>query len=54
MNSTKEIGLKFMRGFGLNFSVFADTDYAAASNDKMSSSPDVCRRPCVSPSMLCW
>ena len=37
-NSTKEIGLKFVRGSGLKRSVLADADYAAASNDQRSVS----------------
>ena len=36
--STKKIGLKFVRGSGLKLSVHADTDYAAASNDRRSVS----------------
>ena len=38
MNSTKEIGLKFVRGSGLKLTVFADADFAAASNDRRSVS----------------
>ena len=38
MNSTKEIGLKFVRGSGLKITVFADADYVAASNVKRSVS----------------
>ena len=38
VNSTKDIGLKFVRGSGLKLTVFADADYAAASNDKRSVS----------------
>ena len=38
MNSTKEIGLEFVRGAGLKLTVFADADYAAASNDRRSVS----------------
>ena len=38
MNSTKEIGLKFVRSFGLKLTVFPDADYAAASNDRRSVS----------------
>ena len=38
VNSTKEIGLKLMRGFGLKLTMFADADYAAASNDRRSVS----------------
>ena len=38
MNSTKEMGLKFVRGSGLKLSVFADADYAAASNNRRSVS----------------
>ena len=38
MNATKEIGLKFVRGSGLRLSVYADADYAAASNDRRSVS----------------
>ena len=37
-NSTKEIGLKFVRGSGLKLAVFADADYATASNDRRSVS----------------
>ena len=36
VNSTKEIGLKFVRGSDLKLTVFADADYAAASNDRRS------------------
>ena len=36
--STRD-GLRFVRGFGLRLSVYADdADYAAASNDRMSVS----------------
>ncbi|CAM9961521.1 unnamed protein product [Ascophyllum nodosum] len=38
VNTTKEIGLKFVRGFGLKLSAYADADYAAASNDRRSVS----------------
>ena len=38
MNGTKEIGLRFVRGSGLKLSVYADADYAAASNDRRSVS----------------
>ena len=38
MTSTKEIGLKFGRGFGLKLTVFADADYTAAYKDKRSVS----------------
>ena len=38
VNSTKEIGLKFVRGPGLKLTVFADADYAAVSNDRRSVS----------------
>ena len=41
VNSTKEIGLKFVRGSGLKLTVFADADYAAASNDDRTSVPGV-------------
>ena len=34
INSTKDIGLKFVRGSGQKLSVFADAGYAAASNDR--------------------
>ena len=34
MNATKEIGLRFVRGSGLKMSVYADADYAVASNDR--------------------
>ena len=30
------IGLRFVRGSGLRLSVYADADYAAASNDRRS------------------
>ena len=36
VNATKEIGLRFIRGSGLRLSVYADADYAAASNDRRS------------------
>ena len=36
VNATKEIGLRFVRGSGLRLSVYADADYAAASNDRRS------------------
>ena len=38
VNSTKYIGLKFVRGSGLKLTVFADADYAAASNGRRSVS----------------
>ena len=38
VNSTKEMGLKFVRGSGLKLTVFADADCAAASNDRRSVS----------------
>ena len=38
MNATKEIGLRFVCGSGLKLSVYADADYAAASNDRRSVS----------------
>ena len=38
MNSTKVIGLKFVRCSGPKLSVFADADYTAASNDRRSVS----------------
>ena len=38
VNSTKEIALTFVRGSGLKLTVFADADYAAASNDRRSAS----------------
>ena len=38
VSSTKEIGLMFVRGCGLKLSVFADADYAAASNGRRSVS----------------
>ena len=38
MNATKNIGLRFIRGSGLRLSVYADADYAAASNDRRSVS----------------
>ena len=34
VNATKEMGLRFVRGSGLRLSVYADVDYAAASNDQ--------------------
>ena len=34
VNATKEIGLKFVWGSGLRLLVYADADYAAASNDR--------------------
>ena len=34
VNATKEIGLRFAQGSGLRLSVYADADYAAASNDR--------------------
>ena len=36
VNAAKEIGLRSVRGSGLRLSVYADTDYAAASNDRRS------------------
>ena len=38
MNTTEEIGLRFIRGSGLRLSVYADVDYAASSNDRRSVS----------------
>ena len=38
VNSKNEIGLKFVRRSGLRLTVFADADYAAASNDRRSVS----------------
>ena len=38
VNATKNIGLRFARGSGLKLSVYADADYAAVSNDRMSVS----------------
>ena len=38
VNATKEISLRFVRGFGLKLSVCADTDYMSASNDRRSVS----------------
>ena len=38
VNATKEIGLKFVQGSGLRLYVYADADYAAASNDRRSVS----------------
>ena len=38
VNFTKEIGLKFVDGSGLKLTVFADADYAGASNDRRSVS----------------
>ena len=38
VNATKEMGLRFVRGSGLRLSVYADADYAAASNDRRSVS----------------
>ena len=38
MNATKEIGLRFARGYGLKLSVYADADYVATSNDRRSMS----------------
>ena len=34
VNATKEIGLRFVRGSVIRLSVYADVDYAAASNDR--------------------
>ena len=36
MNAMKEIGLRFVWVSGLRLSVYADADYAAASNDQRS------------------
>ena len=33
VNAKKEMGLRFVQGSGLRLSVYADADYAAASND---------------------
>ena len=38
VNATKEMGLRFVRGSGLRLSVYADADYAAASDDRRSVS----------------
>ena len=38
VNTTEEIGLRFVRGSGLRLSVYVDADYAAASNDRRSVS----------------
>ena len=38
VNATKAMGLRFVRGSGLRLPVYADTDYAAASNDRRSVS----------------
>ena len=38
VNTTREIGLRFVRGSGFRLSVYADADYAAASNDRKSVS----------------
>lgn len=38
VNSTKNIGLRFVHDSGLMFSVFADADNAAASNNRRSVS----------------
>ena len=38
VNATKEMGLRFVRGSGLRLPVYADADYAAASNDRRSVS----------------
>ena len=38
VNFTKKIGLKFVRGSGLKLTMFADADYAAASNDRRTVS----------------
>ena len=38
VNATKEIGLRFVRSSGLRLFVYADADYAAASNDRRSVS----------------
>ena len=34
VNAKKGLGLRFIRGSGLRLSVYADADYAAASNDQ--------------------
>lgn len=38
VNVTKEIGVRFVRGSGLELSVYANADYTAASNDRRSVS----------------
>ena len=38
MNATEEIWLRFLRGSGLNLSVYADTDETATSNDRRAVS----------------
>ena len=38
VNTTKEMGLRFVRGSGLRLSVYADVDYAAVSYDRRSVS----------------
>ena len=38
VNVTREICLRFVRGFGLKRSVYINADYAAASNDRRSVS----------------
>ena len=38
MSATKEMGLRFVRGSDLRLSVYADVEYAAASNDRRSVS----------------
>lgn len=38
VNAMKEIDLRFVRGSGLNMSMYAVADYAAASNDRSSAS----------------
>ena len=38
VNTTKEIGSRFVRDFGLRLSVYTDADYALASNNRRSVS----------------
>ena len=38
MNAAKDIDLRFVRGSSLRLSVYADADYAVASNDRRSVS----------------
>ena len=38
IDAAKEVGLRFVRGSGLKLSVYADGDYAGASNDRRSVS----------------
>ena len=38
MKTTKEIGLRFVLGYGLRLSVYTDADYVVASNDRRSVS----------------